>query len=1048
MLQKQLVHLNMSGGLQKKDDQFIVIPSKLAVADDVQFDDASTVVRRGGQASASFGALTSQAYRAFTHQGVAVIEQASTLTRVGAGGVSQVLNPAVVDGFSPPRAAPRAGMLTTRVAGILAKGSAYGAGIPFYDGSFDCATVGNITCYVFETRSAPLGTQTVRVVLVDDANNYFRLYDTVLTDGTKILVKPRVVANASKFFIFVGSFTSGATVFTIKSMTLSTAGSASGLSAAIFTSGAGAGTIEGTSSDQVLFDVAFSSDLTKLGLVIRDLNATTDLYFYSLNTSDGSSVLGSNQVTPSVRPRSLTALFTKDATDYKLHAFYSINTNVLKAANYNFTTATGSVETTVGTGAGGTGVARVAAYENSTTQIYLAFDTVDANGSSLLRLSSCTHAYASLSECATFSPWYIAGRIGVVNSRLYLPMVFLSGEYQNTVYVIDLTSALANLGVTGATGEPPYVVARVDYGEVAIDRNKLTNVTRVPNMPVRSSSLILPYLKYETDLRLAGTTNDTAYALARAVIDFNSQLGHEEINGITFVAGACPYIFDGSVYVEEGFHHGPEIVAVGSAAASGTYTFPNASDTFTFCLTWAWQDGQGNWWESAPSGEKTITIVAGSGNYSITPTVLSPPTQKPNARLLMYRTKGDSTDTTLYLATTYAGAALISDADLGGGEQLYTAGNVLPNTPAPACRHVSTFQKRLVLSGCGDGSRVHWSKVTTPGFGVEFSSGDPTHQTAVPADKGRVVGTEELDNQLVILCENGVGVIGGSGPNDSGTQGQYSDFATIISETGCSWDSPKSIIRGPEGVWFRSPFGIRLVSRSGGLGLAPDGKQAGAEVDSLVSGNLVAVVGDAKQQIRFYQSSGTVLIWDYQWKQWTRFTGHANIDAVYADDRYYHLSNYSTTTPLLRYTDETAILDVSDAGAASTTFAGYVETAWLSFAGIQGFQRVYRLMVLGRFVDTASSLDPQTINLFVEYDFAAASPPSGKTASTLVAAASSGAPVQAQHHFAKQKCEALKIGISFAPDLGVTKGRFRLTDLTLQVGVKPGYYKLPSSQRF
>jgi len=52
-LQKQLVHLNMSGGLQKKDDSFLVIPSKLAVADDVEFDDLSTVKTRGGQASVS-----------------------------------------------------------------------------------------------------------------------------------------------------------------------------------------------------------------------------------------------------------------------------------------------------------------------------------------------------------------------------------------------------------------------------------------------------------------------------------------------------------------------------------------------------------------------------------------------------------------------------------------------------------------------------------------------------------------------------------------------------------------------------------------------------------------------------------------------------------------------------------------------------------------------------------------------------------------------------------------------------------------------------------
>ncbi len=469
-------------------------------------------------------------------------------------------------------------------------------------------------------------------------------------------------------------------------------------------------------------------------------------------------------------------------------------------------------------------------------------------------------------------------------------------------------------------------------------------------MESRSSSFVLPYLKYETDRRLAGTADETAFCLSAATIDFSSQLQHEEINGVTFLSGACPHVFDGSNYTEENFHHAPEIVgALVAVAAGGTYTLGSSTVTVSVCFTWGWQDAQGNWHESAPSGEKSVNITAALP--CITPTIVSPPTLKAGARLLMYRTKGSSTDTSMYLAVKADGTSISSDTDLDDGEQLYTAGGVLPNTPAPACRHVSTFQKRLVLSGCGDGSRVHWSKVTTPGYGVEFSSGDPTHQTVVPSDKGRAVGTEEMDDNLFFVCENGVRVSSGTGPNSAGTQGQYSDPRSSITEVGCSWDSPKSILRGPEGIWFRSPFGMRLVSRSGGLGLAPDGKQAGAEVDSLVSGNVVAVAGDAKQQLRFYQSSGTCLVWDYQWKQWTRFTQVSNVDAVYADDRYYTVDNYNNNAnAVMRYTDETAFQDwvVVGSSLVQAAVSAYIETPWLSFAGIQGFQRIYRLKVLGK----------------------------------------------------------------------------------------------------
>jgi hypothetical protein len=443
---------------------------------------------------------------------------------------------------------------------------------------------------------------------------------------------------------------------------------------------------------------------------------------------------------------------------------------------------------------------------------------------------------------------------------------------------------------------------------------------------------------------------------------------------------------------------------------------------------------------------RTFSLTTTLGNLDINPTFIRPPSVKNDRQLIMYRTKLLGTDTSLYLA--HAGdlstgtVVEVTDADLPSGEQLYTAGNVLPNTPAPACRHVSVFQKRLVLAGCGDGSRIYWSKQTTPGYGVEFNSGDPTHQTQVPADKGRAVATKEMDDRLVILCENGVGIIGGQGPDPTGTSGQYSDFSSIITETGCSWDSPKSVIRGPEGVWFRSPFGLRLVSRSGSLARGQDNKQVGSEVDALVSGNVVAIAGDAKQQLRFYQSSGTVLVWDYQWLQWTRFTGFANVDACYADDRYYHLSNYSTTTPLLRYTNNTTPADVNDSGVATQAFSPYIETPWLSFAGIQGFQRVYRLMILGKNAD--GSVNPMTFGLSLQYDFN----DTYTSFPTVNVTPSTNGLVRLQHHFVKQKCESMKIAIYFFPVTPGNAGRFRLTDLTLQVGVKGGYFKLPSSQRF
>jgi hypothetical protein len=1044
MLQKQTAHLNLTGGLQKKDDEFLVIPSKLAVANDVQFDDANTVIRRGGQSSITLTNLSvienlSTLLRGFAHQGAAVLESESGTFRLSSGGVTQIFNAA----GNTPRVFNRASMQTSRTGSILTKASVSGAGEPLYDLNVDVALIGDTAFYTWETRDVSTGLNSVAYLMMDVPSKKRIISGTLNTISSKVRCQPRVIAVGTKFALYYGMFTSGGTTFDIRRTVFNSSGSLSSAEAVVVTSSAGSGgaLVESADSFAVLYDVAVSHDSVSVGLVYRDINAARTLRFYEISTSTFNVTSTSNSVSPSATPTSLSAVVTNSGGTYRLGAMFSVGSTTIRGMVMNQASGALTSEATLNTGAVGSVAGRATAIQSSDGgTVTMACDSQTATlEQSTLRVSTMDVFLGSVSEGPVCQPWYIAGRITSYNSRLYLPMMFCASEdtAENSYFVIDLTSAVRNIG--GSSNVPPYVVARIDYGEGAMFRSRWRPHLRVQTTPATSTGFIFPYVKFETDLVFAGTTNDTSVCVSTAAVDFTSQLGHEEINGITFLAGACPMIYDGLVEVEENFHHAPFISGNTGGSASGTYG-PFPTGDVTLCFTVGWQDSQGNWHESAPSNEKTVTFGVGTEYW--TPVVVLPPTMKTDYRLRIYRTKASSTDTTLYLSITQQGIFIDTDADLEGGEQLYTSGNVLPNTPAPACRHVSTFQKRLVLSGCGDGSRVHWSKVTTPGYGVEFSSGDPTHQTVVPADKGRVVGTEEMDDFLVVLCENGIGILGGTGPNDSGTQGQYSDFSTKVTETGCSWDSPKSIIRGPEGVWFRSPFGIRLFSRSGGLAISQDGKQAGSEVDSLVSGNVVAIAGDAKQQLRFYQSSGTALVWDYQWKQWTRFTQMSNVDAVYADDRYYTIDNYSTSTPLLRYTDETAYQDwvyIQGIGLVQAVVSAYVETSWLSFAGIQGFQRVYRLMILGK----NSTSGDVPVELYLGFDFDTTSPPDDETATATVTPASTGV-FQQQHHFAKQKCEALKIGLSF---FSLT-GRVRLTDLTLQVGVKPGYYKLPSSQRF
>lgn len=1047
-LQKQLVHLSLTGGVQTKDDPFLVIPSKLAVADNVEFDDKSTVKTRGGQASVSLtptGVWNLPAFtpgipkRLFTHNGVPLLDHSKGVSKVSAlGGTAPVYNAAPV-GMNPALNLARAAATTQRMASVDPKDASPGSGLPWFSGNFDMAVSGNTACYAVESRMLDGSLRSsIKVVLIDTTTG-FRTLEYMLVDGTYTLTKPRVVATSSKFYVYFACVQLGVAQYQLRCVTLTQAGDLSPVNpVAVYSTD---GNAEASANGYVLYDVAVPADESYVAAAALSYTGVG----YELEVSqldlDGYSILDGNTLSTSSRPVSLTVLATKNGSSQNIiHCFYgtAATATTAKAHSLNLTLGTASGETVVGTGSGGTTVARIAAYEASSSLIYLAYDSVTtlASGvySSQLRVSSFTHAYGSITQGIGASPWFIGGRIASVAGRLYLPMVFISNNnYQSTNYLVDLTSVLTNLGASGTSAPGYHVVARIDYGEVASTFDLWKSYFRVPSTPVLGSAALLPYLKYETDTRLAGTTNETAIALASATVDFDSQLGHVEINGITLLAGACPYVFDGNNYVEESFHHAPEII---SASVGGGGTFQLAGvGTYTLVATMVWQDAAGNWHESAPSNQISVTTTA-LGQY-VTPLVTTPPTQKRNARVVYYRTQASSTDTTLYLAIDKYERGVTSDTALAAGEALYTTGGVLPNEPMPSCRDVTVFQGRVVGTGTQDGSGVTWSKVTEKGYCVEFCSSDPLHRLTVPVVVGRAVASEEMDDRLFIICERGAGVIAGTGPAATGTQGQYSDFSTVVTETGCDWNSPKSVVRGPEGIWFRSPFGLRLISRSGTLARGQDGKQAGSEVDGLVSGNLVAVAGDTRQQIRFYQSSGTVLVWDYQWLQWTRFTGTANVDAVFANDRFYHVSANGSAS-LLRYTSDTVTTDVSDAGVSGTSITSTIETPWLSFAGIQGYQRVYRLLILGSEVYGAG---PVSFTLSAGYDFQPVA--TVGTGSQTPA----NARLQIQHHLVQQKCESLKLRFAFVQGTA-TPVRIRLTDLTLQVGVKTGYNKMPSSQRF
>ena len=1042
MLQKQLVHLNLTGGLQKKDDDSLVIPTKLTTADDVEFDDASTVIRRGGQETVTLPAGYTTAVRCFAHKNAPIIE-------FNDGSTIRANNSMIASDFAnwrgggltyEPNRFARVGVETRRVLGLGVTGT-YAA--------FDTA-VGVTNYCVAWVESDSSGQNAVQVSIRNRSTDVEIQRNVVSGAATsESVTQPRVIYDSTnaRFSIFTYHEDSALVSASLKGSYVSEAGGAFTGPTILITMNFAAGTNIGMTDAAIYQGQGYC-------LVARDADAAGLIRMRLVNLSHAA-IIATVTGAPATLPVSLTAHATYSGGVLTGHALYGAGAN-LRGRRVPSNTGIITAESTITT-IGGRLVGRVAVVDSGGGLI-VACDVFVNTTDTYARtyIVSCSTAHVLVNQTYAQTNCFLAGRVFSMRSRFYIPLVFESLWNQGTIFVLDVSELMNNLG--SATAATPYFVARLAFGESA--SSSMASATGTARRVVGSDISLLPYFKFESDLRLAGSSNQTAVCVEVAKFDPTGQLGDVEVNGLSFLAGACPLICDGRQLVEEGFHWGPEVATVALtpvATGTGVFTFPNTTGTYSVAFTEGWMDAQGNWHESAVAKVHTVSITAGSGNLDINPAFIRPPSMKASRILIMYRTLITSTDTSLYLAHTgdLSGTAAVevAEANLASGEQIYTSGGVLSNTPAPPCRHASLFQKRIVLSGCGDGSRVYWSKQTIPGYGPEFAIGDPTHSLAIPQKAGRAVASEELDDRLVIFGENLIGMIAGSGPDPTGTSGQYSEWSTIVPDTGCAWDSPKSVARFAEGVWFRaSSGGFRAVSRSGGLARSQDGKYAGAEVDPLVSGSTISVRANSRSQTRFFQSTGTCLVFDHQWGQWTRFTGMANVSATAAlvgnTQRFLHLSNYATTTPLLRYTEDAAPQDIADNGTAGNTFSAYVETAWISMAGIQGFQRIYRVMLLGKNATGAGSDMDMGLYLFRDFD--------GSTVSEQFDTIALGAPittqagtgkVQVQHHVINQKCESVRLGVYFQPAAG-NDGRFRLTDLTLQIGVKRGYFKLPSSVRY
>jgi len=373
----------------------------------------------------------------------------------------------------------------------------------------------------------------------------------------------------------------------------------------------------------------------------------------------------------------------------------------------------------------------------------------------------------------------------------------------------------------------------------------------------------------------------------------------------------------------------------------------------------------------------------------------------------------------------------VDDTTLLANEFIYTTGGVFENIAPPSSSLLAAGKNRVFLAGLEDGSLLWFSKPHVAGEGVGFND---SFIIRVDDGDGDITALAVMDDKVIVFKKNQIFAFAGDGPNEAGGGEGFTPAELVTTDVGC--ELPDSIAVSPDGLVFKSAKGRYLLNR------ALQVSYVGANVEGFnglndTSGDLVGNVN----QIRFTTSDGEALVYDYQIGEWGTFTNHKAVDAAV------WLGDYAYLKADGQVFRETAnrFLD------GNTKFSLTLRTAWIKVAGIQGFQRVRRVLILGEFKSG------HILTVSVGYDYEDSFPESYSfdTAAILDAveygdSATYGADAvyggvedtvyQFERHLARQKCQAIRFEISdvFSGEAGEA---FEISSLALMVGVKKGAFK-------
>lgn len=534
----------------------------------------------------------------------------------------------------------------------------------------------------------------------------------------------------------------------------------------------------------------------------------------------------------------------------------------------------------------------------------------------------------------------------------------------------------------------------------------------------------------------------------------NDFVNTSEIGKNLHISGGFMWMYDGVKAVEHGFHVWPEDITAVPHTSGGSMS----DDTYFYQVTYEWTDNQGNIHRSAPSVPVTAVVSGGSGSGSVTVNI-------PNLRLtykihnkvriVIYRwsisqpsyyriTNITSTSGTNPLilndptADSVAFVDKLNDTSILGNDLIYTTGSVIEDIAAPASSAQALFKSRVFLVDSEDRNLLWYSKQVIEGVPVEFSDLFTIYvppASGARVETGTITALSPMDDKLIIFKQNAIYYITGNGPDNTGSNNDFSDPIFVASTVGCA--NPDSVVLMPHGLMFQSDKGIWLLGRDLST------QYIGAPVEEFNDQDVQSAVAiPGTNQVRFVLPDN-MLMYDYYYGQWGTFSV-SGISSVIFQGK--HTCVDSIGQIIKESTN--SYLDISNPVLMSFV------SSWFNLAGLQGYQRAFFFYVLGRY------LSPHKMYFQIAYDYNSSpiqsvlitpdnfSSPSPSSFGIPTPFGSSGDIEQWRIFFKKQRCQSFQVQFNevFDASLGVAPGAgLTLSGLNAVVSIKKSWIPISAA---